>query len=100
MLVRNAEDAAKCGVDAAAPYAQLDEWSLLKQYREALAEQLLAPAPTLADLNWKRTVRPVHLPLDHATLNRVLDADEAWLAANKPPGRKRGPKGGPRGDVQ
>ena len=31
-----------------------DDWPLLKSYRKALVEQLLTPAPTLADVCWKK----------------------------------------------
>lgn len=59
----------------------------MEAMRAATAAQLLTPAPTQAALNWKlaqaASDRLGYLPIDRAALARVIEADRAWLAANK-----------------
>jgi hypothetical protein len=59
-------------------------WDILESYREALGKQLLAPAPDMASVEWKRR-QLKEMPLLNVTRQRVEKAiadDIAFLDAH------------------
>jgi hypothetical protein len=55
-------------------------------WRQAVALQILTPAPDKAAVTWKRrAAKKQYLPIDRDTINRAIAADEEWLAAHSRP---------------
>jgi hypothetical protein len=75
------------------PIVPGDRDVLLEKYRAALVKQLLAPAPTVADVKWKQLAlaRGDHKFTDVKTkkIERAIADDRAFLAAH-PTRRARG----------
>jgi hypothetical protein len=78
-------------------------WKLVDTWREAIAKQLLTPAPDLAAITWKRAKLKSsdfpHLPVKAPRVEQAIADDVAFLEAHptrKPSGKpckKPGPKG-------
>jgi hypothetical protein len=76
--------------------------ALVEKWREAVAKQLLTPAPDLGAITWKRAKLKSgdfdHLPVKEPRVEQAIADDEAFLAAHptrKPSGKpckKPGPK--------
>lgn len=63
----------------------------LQRYREAVAEQLLAPAVTQADIKWKQSARKIsYIPVDQLDVDAALAEDAAYMARRKLKGGNRG----------
>jgi hypothetical protein len=76
-----------------------DRWPLLEKYREALAKQLLTPAPTVALVNWKQAAlasgKHIHTSVSSPRLERAIADDLAWLDAHPVrQSRRRSDRGG------
>lgn len=60
-----------------------DDWALVAEVRKAQAQQILTPAPMVADLEWKRrTLDLPNLPVPREELQAAIDADAAFFAAH------------------
>jgi hypothetical protein len=72
--------------DSFPPAADEDRFLLVDAWREAVAHQLLTPAPTLAAVAWKRAKLAgrgfSQLPISAARVKQVIADDEAFLAAH------------------
>lgn len=72
-----------------------DEGAMLDIWRQAKALQILTPAPSKADVVWKRrAAKDEHLPIAKEAIDAAIAEDEAWLAAHALP-RKGGRKAKP-----
>jgi hypothetical protein len=59
---------------------------LVPVWRQAVALQILTPAPDKAAVTWKRrAAKDRHLPIDRDTIDRAIATDEEWLAAHSRP---------------
>jgi hypothetical protein len=79
------------------PKTHVDRIPLLKNYRAALVEQLLAPAPDIASINWKQAVLDkddyVFVEcVEKGRVEKVIADDLAFLRAHP----TRRPRGAPR----
>jgi hypothetical protein len=76
----------------ASPFEDVDTW------RKAVAKQLLTPAPTLADVAWKRAKVKSddfeRLPITLARAEQAIADDQAFLAAHPVRQSKRKTTGG------
>jgi hypothetical protein len=52
------------------------------EYKSALAQQLLTPAPNKAAVTWKRRQDLDYLPVSREEVDAAIAADEAYLAAH------------------
>jgi hypothetical protein len=63
-----------------------DRFPLLDKWREAVAKQLLTPAPSIAAITWKRAKLESgefpHLPVKKERVERAIADDVAFLAAH------------------
>ena len=68
------------------------QYALVATWREAVAKQLLTPAPDLGAVTWKRTKLKsrdfCHLPINAARAEQAIADDVAFLDAH--PTRRRG----------
>jgi hypothetical protein len=66
-------------------YTPDDHWSLLRRFRKALVEQLLTPAPTLAEVVWKKAklAGGQHRYVDCADLRSALTGGEHTKSAEQ-----------------
>jgi hypothetical protein len=59
---------------------------LVKEWRKALVEQMITPAPLVRAIMWKETTlaqgQHHHIGVKDQTLQRAIDADKAFLAAH------------------
>jgi hypothetical protein len=73
------------------PHDPDERWPLLANWREAIAQQLLTPAPDLAAITWKRGQLAAggfgHVPVAAERVEQAIAADVAFLAAH--PTRRR-----------
>jgi hypothetical protein len=80
------------GLAWAQVFTRLDDMELLAAMRGALAVQLMTPASTQGELNWKRRERASRsfgcIDVDAAAVDRLIASDDAWLRASAP-GRYR-----------
>jgi hypothetical protein len=62
-----------------------DHWSLVQRFRKARVEQLLTPAPTLADVSWKKVqlAQGKHRYVDCADLRSALAGGEHVKSAEQ-----------------
>jgi hypothetical protein len=71
-----------------------DEWRAIAAWREAVVQQLLTPAPTQEDLNWKERwctqQKLTYLPVSPEKVASAIAADEAYLARFRKKGRQNG----------
>ncbi|MHA6641322.1 hypothetical protein [Mesorhizobium sp. A623] len=69
--------------------------------REAVAALILTPAPTRADVAWKkRALKDRHLPGDRSVLKAAIAADETFLDAHPTTRRRRAKSLGPSEDIR
>jgi hypothetical protein len=72
--------------DAHPPYDPNDRWTILANYRHAIAQQMLTPAPDGTAITWKRAQLAgrgfKHLPTKAERIERVIAEDVAFLAAH------------------
>jgi hypothetical protein len=77
---------------ALAEYNRVDR-RCLEMWRQAIADQIRAPAPDRQAIQWKRSAaKDSFLPIDAAEIAKIIEADEAFLAAHpitKLPRRRR-----------
>ena len=70
-----------------------ERYALVEKWREAVAKQLLTPAPDLAAITWKRAKLKnsdfPHLPIKKERVEQAITDDVAFLAAH-PTRMKRG----------
>jgi hypothetical protein len=64
----------------ASSFNESHRWGCVCAWREAVAQQLLTPAPTRKALNWKRRQKLTYLPVRGEDVERAIAADEAYLA--------------------
>jgi len=69
------------------PFDPKDRWIVLDRYREAIAKQLLTPAPDTMSVKWKQAAlaqegRRLHDSVTAAQIERVIAKDTAFLAAH------------------
>ena len=72
-------------IDSAATEIDSDQrFEFLKKYREAVAQQLLAPAVSQADIKWKQSARKQpYLPVDQKEVDAAIADDTAYMARRK-----------------
>ena len=68
------------------PHNPDDRWTLLANWRQALVQQLLTPAPTAAAVNWKKAAfaagQHKHTDVKAERIERAIADDLAFLAAH------------------
>jgi len=66
---------------------------LMSEHRRAVANQIRTPAPSLADVTWKRqAAKDRYLPIKPEEIEAIIASDLEWLAAlpvNRQPRRPR-----------
>jgi hypothetical protein len=63
---------------------------LVADYRAAIADQILVPAPDQLSVKWKKdAAKDRYLPITRDTIDSAIAADEQWLAAHPVNCRKR-----------
>lgn len=72
--------------DAHPPHDHDDRWAILRKYREAVAQQLLTPAPDTAAIAWKRAAlksgRHEYTGVKTERIERSIASDLEFLAAH------------------